>query len=310
MNRWNNIISVISAVLVAFLATAAFVLSFEALQGLALGNGIKPWLAALFPLVVDGAIVAASLSVLRNSLLRERTIYPWALVALFTLASVTFNVLHAQSAPLAQVMAAVPPVALLLSFELLMGQLRSNVSRAGVAAAIAQLEAAQAQAGAALADIQAQIEQAAAELAQTIAKTEAQVAEMARLDAQARAEAAQRATEIAQLAEKTEQEWRARIDQARAELKQVQVELRKATQELRQTQEQKAQAENAAQPRRATREEWRQLCAGMNGARETMTADGVNEILTARGFVALPARTADSWAYEARQMVVAEKEAK
>jgi hypothetical protein len=70
-----------------------------------------------------------SLSVLRANLARERTMYPWVLVSVFTLLSVVLNIIHAQQELLAQFLAAIPPVALFLSFELLLAQLKETAVR-------------------------------------------------------------------------------------------------------------------------------------------------------------------------------------
>ncbi|HUM68187.1 MAG TPA: DUF2637 domain-containing protein [Chloroflexota bacterium] len=129
MTRANQIISLLTGSLVAFLALAAFVLSFDALRHLAAANGVAPGMAWLYPAIIDGAIIIFSLSVLQASLNRERTRYPWALVGLFTALSIGLNVLHAPTAPLPRLLAAVPPIALFLSFELLMNQVKSLVRR-------------------------------------------------------------------------------------------------------------------------------------------------------------------------------------
>ena len=103
-----------------FLAGAAFVLSYDTLRDLALGNGVKPGL--LWPLMLDAFMIAASLAVLRANLYAERSWYPWVLVGAFTLAPITFNVVHAVDALLPQAIAALPPAVVFLAFELLMNQ--------------------------------------------------------------------------------------------------------------------------------------------------------------------------------------------
>lgn len=137
--KTNRILSGITGALVLFLALGAFVLSYDALRALALANGVTPRLVWLWPLIVDGAIVVFSLAVLRASLHGERAAYPWLLVAMFAALSVLFNVLHAGDTWLARGIAAVPPVALFLSFELLMGQVKHEVRRAGAIATLTEL---------------------------------------------------------------------------------------------------------------------------------------------------------------------------
>ncbi|MCB8977607.1 MAG: DUF2637 domain-containing protein [Ardenticatenaceae bacterium] len=129
MQRINHLISLVSALLVLFLAGSAFFLSFESLKDLAVQIGIAEQIAWLYPAIIDGAIIVFSLSVLRANLTRERTVYPWVLVSVFTLLSVVLNVIHAQQELLAQFLAAIPPVALFLSFELLLAQLKETAVR-------------------------------------------------------------------------------------------------------------------------------------------------------------------------------------
>jgi predicted transcriptional regulator len=129
MQRINHLISLVSALLVLFLAGSAFFLSFESLRDLAVQIGIAEPISWLYPAIIDGAIVVFSLSVLRANLTRERTVYPWVLVSGFTLLSVVLNIIHAQQELLAQFLAAIPPVALFLSFELLLTQLKETAVR-------------------------------------------------------------------------------------------------------------------------------------------------------------------------------------
>jgi len=129
MQRINHLISLVSALLVLFLAGSAFFLSFESLRDLAVQIGIAEPIAWLYPAIIDGAIIVFSLSVLRANLTRERTVYPWVLVSVFTLLSVVLNIIHAQQELLAQFLAAIPPVALFLSFELLLAQLKETAVR-------------------------------------------------------------------------------------------------------------------------------------------------------------------------------------
>jgi len=130
---------ILTALLVAFLAGSAFVLSYDALYHLALANGITPGLAWLWPLTLDAVMIAASLAVLRNSLIAERTWYQWGLVGAFTLLSVTFNTVHAPGSWLARGIFALPPLVVFLAFELLVSQIKSAVRRGAVMQSIHDL---------------------------------------------------------------------------------------------------------------------------------------------------------------------------
>lgn len=113
---------------VVLLAVGSFVLSYDAMHQLAVTNHVSRPLAWIWPLIVDGFIVTASLAVLHAILASRSAIYPWLLVLAFSLTSVVFNVLHAPPTPVARLVAAIPPLTLVMSFELLMRQLRYRLS--------------------------------------------------------------------------------------------------------------------------------------------------------------------------------------
>jgi hypothetical protein len=112
----------VSAAGVLVLAAAAFTLSYDALHQLALDSRVRPGLAWLWPVVIDGTIVVALLTVLAANRARARAGYPWALAGLFSLASVAFNIAHAPDRPVARLVFAMAPVALVLTTHLLMQQ--------------------------------------------------------------------------------------------------------------------------------------------------------------------------------------------
>lgn len=142
MKTTNRHLSLLTGLLVAFLAAAAFWLSFGALRDLAVQQGIAPDVAWLYPAIIDGAIIVFSLSVVQVSLAGERPRYPWVLVGVFTALSVMLNILHAAATILPKLMAAIPPVALFLSFELLMNQIKWAARRQSLGQTVAELETA------------------------------------------------------------------------------------------------------------------------------------------------------------------------
>jgi hypothetical protein len=124
----------VSAAGVLLLAAAAFTLSYDALHQLALDSRVRPALAWLWPVVIDGTIVVALLTVLAAKRAAARGGYPWALAGLFSLASVAFNIAHAPDRPVAQLVFAMAPVALVLTTHLLMQQAGWRRLRPGPAA--------------------------------------------------------------------------------------------------------------------------------------------------------------------------------
>jgi len=136
----NRLISLLTAAMVAALSCVSFALSYSALRDLALASGaVAPSLAWAWPLVVDGAMIVFSLTILRASLYAEHTVLQWALVAAFSALSVALNVIHAPSNAVAWVVAGVSPIALLLSFESLMSQIRTSARRRGVSQSLSAM---------------------------------------------------------------------------------------------------------------------------------------------------------------------------
>jgi hypothetical protein len=105
---------------VLVLGGAAFVLSYDTLYRLALRIGFPDRLAWLWPLIIDGFIVYASDEALHRARTGKRwqAAYAWLLVLCATGGSAAFQVATAPPTILSRIGHAVPPVALLLAFEI------------------------------------------------------------------------------------------------------------------------------------------------------------------------------------------------
>ncbi|MFV0307080.1 MAG: DUF2637 domain-containing protein [Desertimonas sp.] len=116
--RWVVATAVAGTVLIAL---GAFWLSFTALADLARRAGIASGQAWVWPLIVDGIIVVATISVVALSPFgRRATWYPWALLVAGAVVSVSGNAAHAVVAAgntlprlLAAAISSVPPLVLL-----------------------------------------------------------------------------------------------------------------------------------------------------------------------------------------------------
>lgn len=106
------------------IAAGAFILSFAALTDLAVSAGINPALGWIWPIIIDGLIVAATVAIVALAGHDKRTLaYPWALLFLGAIVSTGANAIHAVLAvegshgnvPVAvsAIVAAMPPVVLL-----------------------------------------------------------------------------------------------------------------------------------------------------------------------------------------------------
>jgi Protein of unknown function (DUF2637) len=121
--EWVRRVTTVAVLAVALVAAVA---SYEHMRALAALAG-EAWRAWLLPISVDGLAVAASLTML----VRRRAGEPagalaWAALLLGLGASLAANVAAAEPTVVGRLVAAWPPVGLLLSYELLMQQIKAR----------------------------------------------------------------------------------------------------------------------------------------------------------------------------------------
>lgn len=138
-NLWTQSdgFSRLTGIIVLFLVFLAFAISYNSLRELAFDNGFPYWATFAFPLLLDAFVIASKLHVLRKSLIRKNTIYPWTLVVSFSFLAVYFNVVHMQpdswetlnikSYSFGQFMIALCPLAVLLGFHLFIDQVKDQI---------------------------------------------------------------------------------------------------------------------------------------------------------------------------------------
>lgn len=122
-SRWTTIAAVL------MLAVIAAVVSYSHMYELALRHGEPEWRAALFPLSVDGMIVASSMTLLsdaRNG--RKGGLLPWTLLIIGSAASLAANVAVADPTMWSRIIHAWPSFALIGAYELLMREFRASAS--------------------------------------------------------------------------------------------------------------------------------------------------------------------------------------
>ncbi|MGW5440841.1 DUF2637 domain-containing protein [Nocardia asteroides] len=108
--RWSAVVIVVA------IGAAAFVLSFAALRDLAVRAHTPAHLAWLFPVIVDGTIIQATIAVLALADSAERTFFTRVLIAGATV-SIGGNIAHALVSGhgiLAAILAVIAPAALLV----------------------------------------------------------------------------------------------------------------------------------------------------------------------------------------------------
>jgi len=121
---------------VLLLAVIAAVVSYSHMYELALRHGEPEWRAALFPLSVDGMIVASSMTLLSDARHgRKGGLLPWTLLIIGSGASLAANVAVADPTAWSRIIHAWPSFALIGAYELLMREFRTSAQRVRTAPA-------------------------------------------------------------------------------------------------------------------------------------------------------------------------------
>ncbi len=142
MNRLIKNLTFVVAALVFAIAAGAFVLSYDALYKTGAAHGIPAGKAWLWPLLIDAPLVVFTLALLVAQLTRQ-SIKLWAgLVGVYTLATVVFNLSHAQQGALGWLVAVVAPLGLLLTTEALRHLAKTVIERQAAVETLAELNAA------------------------------------------------------------------------------------------------------------------------------------------------------------------------
>jgi hypothetical protein len=114
----------VAALACVVVGAASFALSFVALRDVAVAlEAVPASLGWLVPIVIDGGVICGSAVIW--SLSREqsrRPVFPFLFVAALVIVSVVVNAAHAGPSPLAKLIAALPPLILLGTLELVAAQ--------------------------------------------------------------------------------------------------------------------------------------------------------------------------------------------
>jgi hypothetical protein len=141
MKTSANSLQVFAVFLLAIIGAGAFILSFRALREMFEGAGGTVATSWIFPIIIDGPILAATVSVFYLSSFddkRSEKIYSWFVLGLFSLASIVLNARHVSlnsnrqlDLTTSTVMAAAPPVALMFTIHLLAILIHRQKRRSG-----------------------------------------------------------------------------------------------------------------------------------------------------------------------------------
>ena len=125
MERW---IPNLTGILTIIVLLCSFILSFSNLRYAAELSRIDPVLTWAWPVCIDSLLVSGSLLILRNSLRQESTRFGWLVLSVFTFVSIMFNVAVSPNNLLSQASHAIPPITLMVSIEILLSIVRSDLS--------------------------------------------------------------------------------------------------------------------------------------------------------------------------------------
>lgn len=122
-------------------AAGALVLSYDALYTTGVTYGIPSGKAWIWPLLIDLPLIVFTLALLVAQITLQ-SVKLWAgLVILYTIATVAFNLSHAQPSPLGWLVAVVAPVGLLLTTEALRHLAKMMIERQAIVETLAELDA-------------------------------------------------------------------------------------------------------------------------------------------------------------------------
>jgi Protein of unknown function (DUF2637) len=123
---WLQVLSLaavtFTAVIVVFLSALGGILSYDPLRGLA-ATGAPGGLARLWPLLVYGPWLVASVSILRAAAYRRRAAHSWAVVVLFATITGTLCVVQAPKTVTGVAVTVLPALTILVSFHQFVRQL-------------------------------------------------------------------------------------------------------------------------------------------------------------------------------------------
>ncbi len=125
-SRWTRWITIAAVVLLAGIAA---IVSYSHMYELALHHGEPQWRGTLFPLSVDGMVIASSMTLLNDARQGRRGgLLPWTLLVIGSAASLAANIAVAEPMVWSWIIHAWPSVALIGAYELLMRQFRANAA--------------------------------------------------------------------------------------------------------------------------------------------------------------------------------------
>lgn len=178
MGKTATRITGLNILLVILVAIGSFSLSYSALSDLASKNGFAEWRAYVLPLVIDMGMLAFGLAVVHAHLHSTNPIRRRLLNLIYTIATVVFNIVHAPNGLLAQSLAALPPVTLFFTFEVLMAMVEHTTHQRQQQRTISDYQAALLEAQRGFAELMEQVEAIKQQHSDELAKRDSHLLEL------------------------------------------------------------------------------------------------------------------------------------
>ena len=224
----NKITTVITGILTITLAGFAFALSYANLYNLAAESGVA--YPALIPLTIEGAVLVFSVAMLRNSLHGDDTRVLWSLIIGSSVLATGFNVYHSDTGNLvSMIMAGVPSVFLLLSFETFISQIKRIAAKSKAEQSLGEVEQALVEKQVAVDRLEQALAAKQAETASAVEQIEKALAEkqteIALAVEQLEQHLAEKQTEIALAVEQLEQQMAEKQTEIASQMKALEADL-------------------------------------------------------------------------------------
>lgn len=136
-----SFLQIFAVILLSIIGLGAFVLSFKSLREVWVGIGADPFTSWVFPIIIDGPILAATVAIVFLSSYDRRFVdktYAWFVLFLFSGVSIWLNAIHVVLSAerdfdmtTAAIISAAPPVALMLTIHLLAILIHRQKKKAG-----------------------------------------------------------------------------------------------------------------------------------------------------------------------------------
>lgn len=132
LNPVGRAIIVVVAVLTAGIAAVAFLASYDALYAFVIDHAdYSGWINRIYPLLLDAAFIVAELVAILFGIIRGPKGWPWFTMMLTGFLTVFFNVSHAGDGWDRRLVAALPPVMMMLAFQVDVAVVRSVMRALG-----------------------------------------------------------------------------------------------------------------------------------------------------------------------------------